>query len=254
MKEELIDVIEGWQGIKEHQEIIDLYNSYLPHPRGHKLTAKDAWCAATISAASIKLGYTDTIPVECGAWELFRDCQKTGSITHNPKRGDIILMKPSGYHIGVVEYVEEGNVCYIAGNDGGTVRKVVKDINDPVIVSYVSPNYQEQPISIDFEVWSNEIKLGSWPYEICKAMVDSQLVIKQEGKQVYPEPIVTAQYHPTTLLNLRTEPGGKIVKILKKSDICTHDGKIIKYNGTDWYHLTIDDKEGYASSKYLVRV
>ena len=39
------------RGDAVHKQIVDAYNSYLPHPRGYKLTYTDDYCAATVSAA-----------------------------------------------------------------------------------------------------------------------------------------------------------------------------------------------------------
>lgn len=43
------------RGDAVHKSIVDAYNSYLPHPRGYKLTYTDDYCAAMVSAAVGKL-------------------------------------------------------------------------------------------------------------------------------------------------------------------------------------------------------
>ena len=49
----------SWLGKKEsdgsYQEILDTYNTYKPHPRGHKMTRKDPWCAAFVSAVALSV-------------------------------------------------------------------------------------------------------------------------------------------------------------------------------------------------------
>ena len=51
-----LDTMTAWNGAVRgdavHKQIVDAYNSYLPHPRGHKLTYTDDYCAATVSAAA----------------------------------------------------------------------------------------------------------------------------------------------------------------------------------------------------------
>ena len=38
------------EGTKEHREILAVYNSIRPLPRGYKVRESDAWCAAFVSA------------------------------------------------------------------------------------------------------------------------------------------------------------------------------------------------------------
>lgn len=75
-RDELIKTMTGWVGAVRgdavHKQIVDGYNSYLPHPRGYKLTYSDDYCAATVSAAAILCGLTDKIPVECSCGEQMR--------------------------------------------------------------------------------------------------------------------------------------------------------------------------------------
>ena len=81
-RDELIKTMTGWVGAVRgdavHKRIVDAYNSYLPHPRGHKLTYTDDYCAATVSAAAILCGLTDKIPVECSCGEQMRWYQASG--------------------------------------------------------------------------------------------------------------------------------------------------------------------------------
>ena len=75
-RDELIKTMTGWGGAVRgdavHKQIVDAYNSFLPHPRGYKLTYSDDYCAATVSAAAILCGLTDKIPVECSCGEQMR--------------------------------------------------------------------------------------------------------------------------------------------------------------------------------------
>ena len=69
LREHYVDTLRGWLGRNEgdgsHKLIIDTYNSLKPLPRNYWMTYKDAWCAATVSAAAIEAGLTDIIPREC---------------------------------------------------------------------------------------------------------------------------------------------------------------------------------------------
>ena len=75
-RDEFIKTLTSWGGAMRgdavHKQIVDAYNSYLPHPRGYKLTYTDDYCAAMVSAAAILCGLTDKIPVECSCGEQMR--------------------------------------------------------------------------------------------------------------------------------------------------------------------------------------
>lgn len=81
-RDEFIKTLTGWVGAVRgdavHKRIVDAYNSFLPHPRGYKLTYTDDYCAATVSAAAILCGLTDKIPVECSCGEQMRWYQASG--------------------------------------------------------------------------------------------------------------------------------------------------------------------------------
>ena len=68
-----LETLTAWEGAVRgdavHKSIVDAYNRFLPHPRGHKLTYTDDYCAATVSAAAILCGLTEVIPVECSCGE-----------------------------------------------------------------------------------------------------------------------------------------------------------------------------------------
>ncbi len=81
-RDEFIKTLTGWDGAVRgdtvHKRIVDTYNSFLPHPRGYKLTYTDDYCAAAVSAAAILCGLTDVIPIECSCGEQMRWYQARG--------------------------------------------------------------------------------------------------------------------------------------------------------------------------------
>jgi len=144
-------------GNAKHKEIVDTYNSYLPHPRGYTLTINDPWCAATTSAAAIACGYADKIPIECSCSKIMSIAKSRGiwhdKKSYTPKTGDLVIFdwsegkgKPN-YHIGAVEKVENGRVYDAEGNYNENGVGVFKErsfpINWPYIHSYVSPAYDD---------------------------------------------------------------------------------------------------------------
>ena len=66
------------RGDAVHKQIVDAYNSYLPHPRGYKLTYTDDYCAAMVSAAAILCGLSEVLPIECSCGEHMRWYQARG--------------------------------------------------------------------------------------------------------------------------------------------------------------------------------
>ena len=128
--ESVLDVMRGWLGFSEangkFREIIDLYNSVKPLPRGYAVQHSDEWCDTCVSAAGIRAGCSELIGRECGVEEhvkIFREMGiwiEDGTIM--PEPGYVIVYnwdkatQPNdGYsdHIGFVEEVSSGNdYCY----------------------------------------------------------------------------------------------------------------------------------------------
>ncbi len=156
---EIVKLAQSWVGKKEsdgsHKAIIDIYNSHKPWARGYKLKYTDEWCAGTISALSIELGYTDIIPTECGCQEMIKLFIKIGSWVEDdayvPKAGDIIFYdwQDSGVgdnvgysdHVGVVEKVSGNNITIIEGNYKNAVTRRNIIVNQVTIRGYGVPKY-----------------------------------------------------------------------------------------------------------------
>lgn len=161
---EVVKLMQSWIGkseaAKTHQEIIDIYNSHRPLARGYKVKYTDAWCATTVSAAAIKLGYTDIIPTECGCGEMIKLFQKIECWVENdayvPNPGDIIFYdwndsgvgENKGYpeHVGVVEIVKDGTITVIEGNYNNAVKRRNIKVNGKNIRGYGVPKYDAEPV------------------------------------------------------------------------------------------------------------
>ena len=160
---EMVNLMKSWIGKKEadktHQEIIDIYNAHRPLARGYKVKYNDAWCATTISAASIKLGYTDIIPTECGCGQMIELCKKLGiwveNDAHVPSPGDIIFYdwNDSGVgdntgwpeHVGLVEKVVNNKITVIEGNYNDSVQRRNISVNGKNIRGFAVPKYDVEP-------------------------------------------------------------------------------------------------------------
>lgn len=148
-------------GNAKHKEIVDTYNSYLPHPRGHVLTMNDSWCAATTSAAAIACGYTDKIPIECSCTKIIQIAKQMGiwqeRDDYKPTFGDLCVYdwEDNGKgdctgdpnHIGAVETVDASGFDVIEGNKGDGVGECARrrmKINGRYIRGFVCPRYDAE--------------------------------------------------------------------------------------------------------------
>lgn len=161
---EMIKLAQSWIGKKEsdgsHKSIIDIYNGHKPLARGYKVKYTDSWCATTISALAIKLGYTDIIPTECSCQKMIELFKAKGIWIENenrtPKAGDIIFYdwQDSGSgdskgwsdHVGIVEKVSGSTITVIEGNYGNAVKRRTLAVNGRYIRGYGVPKYDvEKP-------------------------------------------------------------------------------------------------------------
>lgn len=159
----IIELAKSWIGKNEkagtHKAIIDIYNNHKPLARGYKVKYTDEWCATTISALAIKLGYTDIIPIECSCQKMIELFQKIGCWVENenrtPKAGDIIFYdwqdggkgdnKGWSDHVGIVEKVSGGKITVIEGNYSESVKRRTLDVNGKYIRGYGVPKYDVEP-------------------------------------------------------------------------------------------------------------
>lgn len=158
-RSEVVKLAKSWIGKKESdgsfKSIIDIYNSYMPHPRGYKMTYDDSWCATFWSALGIALGYTDIIPIECSCGELIKKAKEMGiwieDDSYQPSPGDGILYDwdddgkgdNTGWpdHVGVVEKINEESFTVIEGNKNDAVGRRTVKMNGKFIRGFITPKY-----------------------------------------------------------------------------------------------------------------
>lgn len=154
-----VSVMKGWIGAKEgdatHREIIDIYNSITPLPRGYKLQYTDAWCAATASAAAKVAGLASIIPAECSCSRLIEKYQQMGRWVENddyiPSPGDQIFYdwqdngigdnRGAPDHVGVVESVYNNSIIVIEGNYSDQVKRRSIPVNGKFIRGFGCPDF-----------------------------------------------------------------------------------------------------------------
>lgn len=156
--QKVLDTARGWLGCSEangtHRQIIDLYNSVKPLPRGYAVRYTDEWCSTFVSAVAIKAGATDIIPRECGCEKQIELCKamgiwiEDGNIT--PRAGDVIFYNwddntqpNTGYadHVGIVENIAGYTITVIEGNMSERVGRRNIRIGNGNIRGYARPRY-----------------------------------------------------------------------------------------------------------------
>ena len=162
---EVVALMQDWLGKNEydgsHKAIIDIYNSQKHLPRGYKVKHTDEWCATTVCAAFVKLGYSALIPMECSCGKMVELAKIMGIWQENdgytPSPGDILYYDWSdngigdneGWpdHVGVVSYVGGGKMVIIEGNYKNAVNRRQIAINDRYIRGFICPRYdiEEEP-------------------------------------------------------------------------------------------------------------
>ena len=146
-------------GVREssgaHGEIIRIYNSIRPLPRGFAMNTSLPWCAAFVSAVAQQCGMTDIIPPECSCWYMMTGFQRLGEWTENdayvPKPGDVAfydwedpgtgdnLGAPD--HVGIVEQCYGRRIVVIEGNYGDSVARRYLTVGAKYLRGYGLPNF-----------------------------------------------------------------------------------------------------------------
>lgn len=161
VREKLVSAAESWLGYSEKnglfREIIDLYNTQKPLPRGYPVQYADEWCATYVTAVGIKAGLHDIIFGECSCGKMIDLYREKGQWVENdayvPEMGDIIMYEwsDSGVgdcssgadHVGIVTACDGSTITVIEGNKGEAVAYRTLKVNGRYIRGYCLPNYQK---------------------------------------------------------------------------------------------------------------
>lgn len=159
LRQKAVNTAQAWLGCKEsngtHKQIIDLYNSVKPLPRGYAVKYSDAWCAATVTAVGIKAGLSAILFRECGCGAMIELYKAAGRWQENdgyvPDMGDVIFYDwedtgkgdNTGYpdHVGIVCSVSGNTIRVIEGNKNNAVEYRDIAVNGRYIRGYGLPDY-----------------------------------------------------------------------------------------------------------------
>ena len=156
----------------QRAEVVQIYNSYLPHPRGYIVKAdSDMLCATYVSSVYIALSWTDLVPPECGARQLYRNMEAISCATADTKRvpnvGDIIFFgtksKPDGInHTGIVVDITNNNkrIVYYDISTSGRVGQHYIPVGDAWICGYGLPDYASKDVPAPTPTPTHEFEIG----------------------------------------------------------------------------------------------
>lgn len=159
LRREVIRQAESWLGRNEadmsHREIVDIYNSIVPLPRGYRVSYNDYWCATFVSAVAQVCGLIRWIYPECSC-QLMIDLYKVAGRwmeddAYRPREGDIIMYDwddsgngdNTGWadHVGYVTGLTGDTIHIIEGNCSNAVRRTTRQVNGRYIRGYCLPDY-----------------------------------------------------------------------------------------------------------------
>lgn len=179
LRKKLIDTARDWLGYSEKngkfKEIIDLYNTQKPLPRGYPVKYTDDWCAVFVTAVGMKAGLHSIVYGECGCGKMIDLYKKVGrwqeDDTYVPNIGDVIMyywkdganyatndaINPPD-HVGIVAGVDGDNLQIIEGNKGETVAYRNIKVNGRYIRGYCLPDFAS--IAVEEEEEMNQEKFN----------------------------------------------------------------------------------------------
>lgn len=163
LRQKVVSTALAWLGTREntakHQEMLDIYNSQRPLPRGTRMLASWPWCAAFVSTVSLQLGLRDIMPTECGCPGMVRLYQELGRWVEDdayiPSPADVVFYdwqdSATNYattdnvghpdHVGIVLDCDGNNMTIIEGNNANAVNKRVLAVNARFIRGFGIPDF-----------------------------------------------------------------------------------------------------------------
>lgn len=146
------------EGSREHREILEVYNAIEPLPRGYRMTAKDPWCAAFVSAAAVMAGMEMLYPMECSCSRIIEKAKKMGiwveNDCHVPRIGDWVLYdwQAKGTedcvgapdHVGIIIGLEADELLVVEGNYDNMVKLRKIPVDYEKLRGYVCPEFEEE--------------------------------------------------------------------------------------------------------------
>lgn len=159
LRQKVVSTALAWLGTREntakHQEMLAIYNSQSPLPRGTRMLASWPWCAAFVSTVSLQCGLRDIMPTECGCPGMVRLYQELGRWVEDdayiPSPGDVVFYdwQDTGYgdnvghpdHVGIVLDCDGNKMTIIEGNCDNAVKTRSLAVNARFIRGFGIPDF-----------------------------------------------------------------------------------------------------------------
>lgn len=274
VRQKVLGFMQGWVGLKRsdksHAVIIDTYNDHKPLPRNYKVTYSDSYCATTVSAAAIKAGYTDIMPVECSCYYLIEQAKKMGIWQENdayvPLPADLILYDwqddnigdntGSPDHVGMVEKVVGNTITAIEGNmNGGIVGRRNIQINGRYIRGFICPKYSTKVTKDTAETPDNDKPAVSGSFEVGNAVIfvgNVQYTTSYSGGEKKAAKACNATItainagrpHPYHIIG-NSVHGWVDAKDIGAGNTTINEGDTVQFNGTKHYTSSYAGAKAY---------
>ena len=147
----------GTVGSAKHMDILNTYNNR--KNLDHKMTKEEAYCATTVSAAWIKSGIEDYVPLSVNCGVLRDKAIQMGywveADNYRPKIADAVIYnwsdtgygdnKGSADHVGLVTATSGNYFTVTEGNmgDEGVIGTRNMEVDGQYIRGFIAPNYAE---------------------------------------------------------------------------------------------------------------
>ena len=194
LRKKVCDIMQSWvgatRGSTRHKEILRIYNSYKPLPRGYAVQVGDAYCATTVSAAWIEANVASVAVIECSVPKMVSLAQARGiwveDDKYSPNIGDAIVYdwedgtnyastddKAYPDPVGIVVKNDDGKLWVVEGNmTGGKVGERAVNVNGRYIRGFICPQYYKlaEPEKTTRQIAMEVIngKWGVWPFRKSK--------------------------------------------------------------------------------------
>ena len=164
LRKSVVSIVTKWVGGKQgssiHKEIMKIWNDYAKKHGLPQAYESYAWCAETASAAMIKAGIAEYVPISLSCGQLIEQAKKLGiwveDDAHKPKIGDEVIYgwdapktgdapgKNYHDHVGIVVSVGKNTFSVVEGNAGtpSQVKKIQRDVDLRYISGFICPDYK----------------------------------------------------------------------------------------------------------------
>lgn len=159
-----------------HKQIIDIYNTIKPLPRGYRVKYSDAWCMAFVSACAWKTGMDERFPYECSCAKAVDKLKSQGLWTESdcymPQKNDLLFYhwgKDSADdctaapdHVGIVAGLKDLCIVVLEGNYKDTVRYREITLNHRYIRGFGRTSELYNDGQEDLEAVAHQVIAGKW--------------------------------------------------------------------------------------------